>query len=180
MMMGSKKTAGSYSMLFFMLFSTSASFASDSSLSKIEAKPVERTLMEGCLASAGLGNMQVIKNMAQKFGPEAVLDMMFSSVNPIFQPALLTKSSNDPARPVKNIEDMREDKYFQHAITSAGIPSPWIKVTADGRVITPQAKTENQPDRGWLRLPFAMPANSRFSQEGKTQEPVAIGVMQRY
>ena len=179
--MGSKKTAARYSsILLFMLFSTSASFASDSSLAQIEAKPAERTLLEGCLANAGLGNMQVIKNMTQKFGPEAVLDMMFSSVNPIFQPALLTKSNNDPAKPVKNIEDMREDKYFQHAITSTGIPAPWIKVTADRRVITPQAKTENQPDKSWLRLPFAIPANSRFSQEGKTQEPAATGVMQRY
>jgi hypothetical protein len=178
MMYGNRTGIHCGGMVLVMLLAMTSSFASDSGLAKIGAKPADQSLVEGCLLNAGLGNMQTIKNMAQKFGPEAVLDLMFSSVNPVFQPALLTKSNNDPARPVKNIEDMREEKYFQHAITPAGMTVPWIKVTGDGRVIAPQARSET--DNNWLRLPFLAPQNSRLMPEGRTQEPVASGAMQRY
>lgn len=173
--MGSEETAIRYSSIFLlMLFSTSASLASDSSLGRIEAKPAEPTLMEGCLVNAGLGNMQIIKNMAQKFGPEAVLDMMFSSVNPVFQPALLTKSGS-PAKPVKNIEDMREDKYFQPAIVPVGIPAPWIKITGDGRVISSKP-VQTEVGFGWMRLP----SNKPITSEAEERKPAAIVFPQRY
>lgn len=179
--MRSVKTGVYYgSIVLSMLLSGTVVFASDSNLAALEAKSANATLMEECLLSAG-GNMQTIKNMAQKFGPEAVLDMMFSSVNPAFQQALLTKPNNDAARPVKNIEDMRENKYFQHAITPAGIAVPWIKLTADGRVIAPQVKTDNPTAGGnWLRLPFAMPLNAKPAQDRKAAEPAMAGTAQRY
>lgn len=173
--MGSKKAAMSYSSAFLLiLFSTSSSFASDSSLDRIESKPSEPTLLEGCLVNAGLGNMQAIKNMAQRFGPEVVLDMMFSSVNPVFQPALLTKSGS-PAKPVKNIEDIREDKYFQPAIVPAGIPAPWIKLTGDGRVIYSKP-VQTTPGFGWMRLLSSQPN----ANEAEERKPVATGFPQRY
>lgn len=179
--MRSVKTGFQYGgIVISILLSGNPVFASDSNLAKVEASSANAAVMEECLLNAGLGNMQAIKNMAQKFGPEAVLDMMFSSVNPAFQQALLTKPNNDPARPVKNIEDMRENKYFQHAITSGGISAPWVKVTADGRVIAPQIKTDNPSADNWLRLPFATPSNAKPAQEVKAAEPVIGGAAQRY
>lgn len=173
--MDSNKSVVSCSSIFLlMLFSTSASFASDSSMVKVEAKPADPTLMEGCLLNAGFGNMQAIKNMAQKFGPEAILDMMFSSVNPVFQPALLTKSGS-PAKPVKNIEDMREEKYFQPAIAPVGISAPWVKVTADGRLISAKPG-QTETGFGWMRLPSSQPN----AGEAEERKPAATGFPQRY
>jgi hypothetical protein len=175
LMMGSKKLAVSYSSIFLLtLFSTSTSFAGDSSVVVAATKSDNSTPMEGCLLNAGFGNIQAIKNMAQKFGPETVLDMMFSSVNPVFQPALLTKSGS-PAKPVKNIEDMREDKYFQPAIVPVGIPAPWVKITGDGRVITSKS-VQTETGFGWMRLPSSQPDMS----EAEERKPVATGFPQRY
>lgn len=174
-MMGNKKLAVGYSGIFLLtLFFTSTSIAGDSSVAVAATKPDDSTPMEGCLLNAGFGNMQVIKNMAQKFGPETVLDMMFSSVNPVFQPALLTKSGS-PAKPVKNIDDMREDKYFQPAIVPVGIPAPWVKITGDGRVISSKP-VQTETGFGWMRLPSSQPNAS----EAEAHKPVTTGFHQRY
>lgn len=137
--------------------------------------------VESCMLNAGFGNMQAIKNLAKKFGPETVLDMMFSSVNPIFQPALLTKSSDDPAKPVKSIGDMRENKYVQHAITSASSTAPWVKVTADGRIIpTSQTLSETGSDKSWARMPYAKLKGERASTEKMGPDISSTASSRRY
>jgi hypothetical protein len=175
LMMGSKNLAINFSSVFLLtLFSTSTSFAGDSSVVAAIIKSDNSTPMEGCLLNTGFGNIQAIKNMAQKFGPEAVLDMMFSSVNPVFQPALLTKSGS-PAKPVKNIEDMREDKYFQPAIVPVGIPVPWVKITGDGRMISSKP-VQTETGFGWMRLP----SSQADANEAEERKPAATGIPQRY
>jgi len=162
-----------------VLFSANLAQAGESDQGPVRNS--QSSFMGRCLINAGKASMNDIKNMASKFGPEVVLDMMFSSVNPVFQPALLTKSSEEPAKPVRNIEDMRENKYFQNAITYTTITAPWIKVTADGRVIAPQPESEKSTDfNNWLRLPYVLPANSRHAKTEIMMEPIASGAMQRY
>jgi hypothetical protein len=66
---------------------------------------------------------------------------------------------------------MRENKYFQHAITTTGIPAPWVKVTADGRVINAQPmQLEAQPGNSWLRMPFPVLKTSSEAPERKPPE----------
>lgn len=172
--MDRRKLIVCHGIFFVTLFSVSVSYASDSDIAGAIPKVANSTSLEGCILNVGFGNMQAIKNMAQKLGPEAVLDMMFSSVNPVFQPALLTKSAS-PARPVKNIEDMREDKYFQPAIAPIGITAPWVKVTADGRVIS-AGPAQTEKGFGWTRLPSGI-ANTG---EADGSKPAAVSVPQRY
>lgn len=130
-----------------------------------DAKPAARaSAAEGCLNHVGLGNVQAMKELAKNFSPEVLMDMMFSSVNPVVQSALLTKSS-EPAKPVKSMEDMRDEKYLHNALATGSVPAPWVKVTADGRVI-PQLPIPvgAAPASSWQRFPVqAKPGEAPFS-----------------
>lgn len=87
-----------------------------------------------------------------KISPETVLDMMYSSFNPVFQPAVLSRVST-PEQPVKAIENMRQKEFFQHAIAERVAALPWVKVTGDGPALPvcpiPASGADGQ---GWQRL----------------------------
>lgn len=159
----------------------SSSHAGDATTSTNQSISSNSSVVGNCMLNAGFGNLQAIKNMARKFGSETVLDMMFSSVNPIFQPALLTKSSDDPAKPVKSIEDMRENKYVQHAITSTNSTPPWVKITADGRIIPAlQMLSESGSDKNWTRMPFMKHKGDIASTEMKVPDTSVNVSSRRY
>ena len=137
-----------------------------------EAKPAARaSAAEGCLNQVGLGGVQAMKDLAKNFSPEVLMDMMFSSVNPVVQSALLTKSS-EPAKPVKSMEDMRDEKYLRDALATVGVPAPWVKVTADGRVI-PQLPmpADAASASGWQRFP---------AQAKPGEAPISTNPYKRY
>lgn len=95
-----------------------------------------------------------------KVSPEAVLDMMYSSFNPVFQPALLSRASK-PEQPVRAIEDMRQKEFFQRAIAERVAALPWIKVTADGRMFPAcPVPTADGLGQGWQRLSNSLPASA--------------------
>lgn len=146
--MGSKGLSACHCIFLVALLSAGSVVADDSRTAASPMDAGNAIPMQGCLSNA---SMQDIKNMARKFGPEAALDMMFSSVTPFFQRALLTKSA-DPAKPVKNIADMRDDQYFQYAITTRNAAVPWVMVTTDGRVYPAVAgQFEANSASGWVR-----------------------------
>jgi hypothetical protein len=172
--MGSKGLSACHCIFFVALLSAGSVVAGDSRTAATATNAVKSTPIQGCVVSA---SMQDIKNMAKKFGPEAALDMMFSSVTPFFQPALLTKSA-DPAKPVKDIADMRDDKYFQYAITTTNMPAPWVMVTTDGRVYPAVAtQIEANPASGWVRSRSDQDKNAAVETDGRKSPDKATVVV---
>ena len=103
---------------------------------------------------------QVMRNMVKSIGPEAAMDMMFSSINPVCQKTLLSKAT-DKAKAPANAEEMRDNKYLQPAIAVGDQPTQWAKGSPDNRN---PASVFNWMDPknywGWMRMnkPAAPPA----------------------
>jgi hypothetical protein len=165
--MGSKRSIACHCIFSVALLSAGGVVAGDAKIATGVVKAVNVAPIEGCVVNASVQAMQDIKNMAKKFGPEAALDMMFSSVTPFFQAALLTKSA-DPAKPVRDIAGMRDDKYFQYAITTTNVAAPWVKVTTDGRVY-PAVSTQIEVlhATGWLRSRTYQDKNKAVETDGR-------------
>ena len=169
-----------HGIFFVTLFSAGVVVASEPDVAAIAAKTAKSTPMQGCVLNVGMGSVEAMKNMAKKFGPEAALDMMFSSVNPVFQPALLSKTT-DPAKPAKDIQDMRDNKYFLHAITTTRAPPPWVMVTTDGRMIIPWlTQTGAQTGSGWMRLPSLNPGSIEKAEPRKADSKMPLALPNRY
>jgi hypothetical protein len=95
---------------------------------------------------------QSIRNMVKAIGPEAAMDMMFSSVDPVCQKTLLSKAT-DPTKAPASIEDMRDDQYFRPAIVVGNQAAQWAKATPDGRGAQPLYNWMDPKNYwGWLRM----------------------------
>ena len=113
-----------------------------------------------------LESAQTIRNMVKAIGPEAAMDMMFSSIDPVCQKTLLSKTT-DKAKAPTRAEEMRDDKYLQPAIAVGEQLAQWVKGSPDGRSQNPLANWMDPKNYwGWVRMtptettPNTVPANT--------------------
>jgi hypothetical protein len=112
----------------------------------------------------------VPKNLSQMATPEMLADWFYSSIDPQFQQAILTRML-DPKKPQRWMQAMVNPRFYMHAlaIMNPSTPMQWMKVTADGRVIQPmQTWFDPKTYMNWMRLP----APSAAQKSGDTA-PVA-------
>lgn len=94
-----------------------------------------------------------IRNMVKTIGPEAAMDMMFSSIDPVCQKALLSKATQASKAPPANIEEMRDNRYFRPAIAINTQFQQWTKALPGGRQQGPVFNWMDPKNYwGWLRL----------------------------
>lgn len=96
---------------------------------------------------------QAIRNMVKSIGPEAAMDMMFSSIDPVCQKTLLSKTT-DKAKAPGNAEEMRDNKYLQPAIALGDQATQLAKkATPDNRNQMPLFNWMDPKNYwGWLRM----------------------------
>ena len=112
---------------------------------------------------------QVIRNMVKSIGPEAAMDMMFSSINPVCQKTLLSKSTDKASAPA-NAEEMRDNKYLQPAIAVGDLTTQWAKASPDNRNPAPVFNWIDPKNYwGWMRM--GKPATEPVQ---KTTPPVTM------
>jgi hypothetical protein len=87
---------------------------------------------------------------------------MYSSFDPVFQPALLSKASGN-ARSAISIDDMRENEYVQHAIITGVGPCSWA--TAREGCVFPVCPTRTSASSAheWARLSVSQPGSNHPS-----------------
>jgi hypothetical protein len=97
----------------------------------------------------------VPKNLSQMGTPEMLADWFYSSIDPQFQQAILTRML-DPKKPQRWMQAMVNPHFYMHAlaIMNPSTPMQWMKVTADGRMIKPmQTWFDPKTYMNWTRLP---------------------------
>lgn len=94
---------------------------------------------------------QAIRNMVKSIGPEAAMDMMFSSIDPVCQKTLLSKTTDKSKAPV-NADDMRDNKYLQPAIATADQAALRPKAAPDSRSQPVFNWMDPKNYWGWLRM----------------------------
>lgn len=117
----------------------------------------------------------VPKNISQMATPEMLADWFYSSIDPQFQQAIVTRML-DPKKPQRWMQAMSNPRFYMHALAfmSPATPMQWMQVTADGRMIKPmQTWLDPKTYLNWMRLP--MPASSAAQKSGD-KAPVAAYV----
>jgi len=112
------------------------------------------------------GAPDVPKNLSQMTTPEMLADWFYSSIDPQFQRAILTRML-DPKKPQRWMQAMSNPRFYMHALAfmNPATPMQWMKVTADGHMIQPmQAWFDPKTYLNWMRLP--MPASSATQKSG--------------
>jgi hypothetical protein len=107
----------------------------------------------------------VPKNLSQMATPEMLADWFYSSIDPQFQRAILTRML-DPKKPQRWMQAMVNPRFYMHAlaIMNPATPMQWMKVTADGRMIPPmQAWFDPKTYLNWMRLPMPAPPAAQKS-----------------
>lgn len=107
---------------------------------------------------------QAMRNMVKSIGPEAAMDMMFSSINPVCQKTLLSKAA-DKAKAPANAEEMRDNKYLQPAIAVGDLTTPWVKGSPGNRNPAPAFNWMDPKNYwGWMRMdkPAVEPAQKAY------------------
>ncbi len=95
---------------------------------------------------------QAMRNMVKSIGPEAAMDMMFSSINPVCQKTLLSKAT-DKAKAPANAEEMRDNKYLQPAIAVGDLTTQWAKGAPGNRNPAPAFNWMDPKNYwGWMRM----------------------------
>lgn len=105
----------------------------------------------------------VPKNLSQMATPEMLADWFYSSIDPQFQQAIVTRML-DPKKPQRWMQAMSNPRFYMHAlaIMNPATPMQWMKVTADGRMIQPmQAWFDPKTYLNWMRLPMPPPTATR-------------------
>lgn len=97
----------------------------------------------------------VPQNLAQAASPEMLADWFYSSIDPQFQQAILSRML-DPKKSQRWMRAMSDPRFCVPAlaVVSPDTPMQWMKVTADGRVIQ-SVQTWFDPNTymNWMRLP---------------------------
>jgi hypothetical protein len=125
----------------------------------------------------------VPKNISQMATPEMLADWIYSSIDPQFQQAILTRML-DPKKPQRWMQAMVNPRFYMHAlaIMNPATPMQWMKVTADGRMIKPmQAWFDPKTYLNWMRLPI--PSQAAVQKKNGDTIPLATNAwnpLQRY
>jgi len=120
------------------------------------------------------GASNVPKNLAQTLSPDMLADWFFSSIDPQFQQAVLSRMV-DPKKPQRGMQAMRDSRFYMPALATLNpaTPTQWMKVTADGRVAqTMQPWFDPKACFDWMRLPMP-PADKKAG--GKAAAPASYG-----
>lgn len=96
----------------------------------------------------------VPKNLAQMADPAMITEWFYSSVDPQFQQAIVSKML-DPGKPQRWMQAMSNPRFYMDALAvMPAAPMQWMKVTADGRMINPmQIWFDPKTYLNWMRLP---------------------------
>lgn len=115
------------------------------------------------------------KNLARKVSPEMLADWLYSSIDPQFQQAILSRMLN-PKKSQHWMQAMSDPRFYMPALAmmSTGTPMQWTQVTADGRVFpSTQSWLDPKTCFNWIRLPLSLPS---AAQKGGEQ---AFGAFRR-
>jgi hypothetical protein len=124
----------------------------------------------------------VPKNLSQMATPEMLADWFYSSIDPQFQQAIVTRML-DPKKPQRWMQAMSNPRFYMHALAvmNPATPMQWMKVTADGRMIQPmQAWFDPKTYLNWMRVPMPSPT---AAQKNGNKTPLAVNSLkppQRY
>lgn len=112
------------------------------------------------------GSAGVPGNLARAASPEMMTDWFYSSIDPQFQQAVLSRML-DPKKPQRWMQAMSDPRFFMPAlaIMNPATPMQWMKVTADGRMIqSMQPWFDPKTYLNWMRMP--MPDSSAGKKSG--------------
>jgi hypothetical protein len=123
----------------------------------------------------------VPQNLAQAASPEMLADWFYSSIDPRFQQAILSRML-DPKKAQRWMQSMSDPRFCMPAlaVVSPETPMQWVKVTADGRVMqSMQPWFDPTTYMNWMRLPT--PSAAKKSSD-KMARPAAYSwkPLQRY
>jgi hypothetical protein len=124
------------------------------------------------------GASGVPKNLSQIADPAMVTEWFYSSVDPQYQQAIVSRLL-DPGKPQRWMQAMANPRCYMHALAvmNPATPIQWMKVTADGRMINPmQVWFDPKTYLNWMRLPE--PAAGKKAD--KAAAPQAWKPPQRY
>lgn len=126
------------------------------------------------------GSVAVPKNLAQVADPAMLSDWFYSSIDPQYQQAIMSKML-DPRKPQRWMQAMANPRFYMHALAlMPAAPMQWMKVTADGRMIAPmQPWFDPKTYLNWMRLPVPAPTSGRKADKLPAQ-PTAWKPPQRY
>ena len=102
----------------------------------------------------------ILKNFSQAADPQVVADWFYSSMDPKFQQAILSRAI-DSKKAQRCMKAMTDPRFFMPALAmmSPVTPMQWMKVSADGRIFKPmQAWMDPNTYMNWMRLPVEAPS----------------------
>jgi len=114
----------------------------------------------------------VPQNLAQAASPELLADWFYSSIDPRFQQAILSRML-DPKKAQRWMQAMSDPRFCMPAlaVVNPETPMQWVKVTADGRVMqSMQPWFDPTTYMNWMRLP---PPSAANKSGDKTARPAA-------
>lgn len=117
----------------------------------------------------------VPKNLARTASPEMLADWLYSSIDPQFQRAILSRMLN-PKKSQHWMQAMSDPLFYIPALamTGPGSPVQWVQVSADGRVSqSTQAGFDSRSCFDWMRLPLSLPSAAQKGGE------YALGFLRR-
>lgn len=118
------------------------------------------------------------KNLARTASPEMLADWLYSSIDPQFQQAILSRMLN-PNKSQRWMQAMSDPRFYMPALAmmSPGSPIQWTRVTADGRLSqSTQAWSDPKTCFNWMRLPLSFPS---AAQKGGEHALASIGLFRR-
>lgn len=121
------------------------------------------------------------KKNTQAISPDMLADWFFSSIEPQFQQAVLSRMV-DPKKPKHELLAMRDLRFYRPALATrdSATPMQWMKVSADGRVSQPkQPWFDPKACFEWVRLPTS-PAGKKGGAEASTSVPYFWKPLQHY
>lgn len=128
------------------------------------------------------GAPDVPENLAQTASADMLADWFYSSIDPQFQQAVLSRML-DPKKPQRWMQAMASPRFYMHAlaIMNPAVPMQWMKVTADGRMIQPmQVWFDPKTYLNWMRLPMNPTAAKKNGDKLTTPAPLSWRPPQRY
>ncbi len=120
-----------------------------------------------------------LRNFSQASDPQVLADWFYSSIDPTFQHAILSRVL-DPRKAQRWIKAISDPRFYTPAIAvmSPATPLQWVQVTADGRVIKPFAAWFDPKNYlGWMRMPAEL---AKIQADKPVPEPLFKRLPQRY
>lgn len=111
------------------------------------------------------GSAGVPQNLAQITSTETLTDWFYSSVDPQYQQAVLSRML-DPKKPQRWMQAMGDPRFYLPALAmmNPATPMQWVKVTADGRMAhSMQPWFDPKTYLNWMRLPMPVPSGDKKS-----------------